>query len=151
MPINSFFFASTLINREQTEAKRAHQALDRLYQLFTASGFAPCRLDIDYAHWADQLRPDTAARRLIHRLKEMIDPNHVIAPGRYHCPTAQAKCSDQRSPALDSVLESGTKWGRQARAGAPHRDALPARRVPPVINISWGGDHSGLGALPVRR
>jgi hypothetical protein len=50
------------LNREQTEAKRAHQALDRLYQLFTASGFAPCRLDIDYAHWADQLSSDTAAR-----------------------------------------------------------------------------------------
>jgi 4-cresol dehydrogenase (hydroxylating) len=71
-------------NREQAEATRAHQALDRLYQLFTASGFTPCRLDIDHAHWVDQLSPDTAARQLVRRVKEMIDPHHVIAPGRYH-------------------------------------------------------------------
>jgi 4-cresol dehydrogenase (hydroxylating) len=70
-------------NREQAEAKRAHQALDRLYQLFTASGFAPCRLDVDHALWAYQLSPDPAARQLVRRVKEMIDPNHVIAPGRY--------------------------------------------------------------------
>lgn len=70
-------------NREQAETTRAHQALDRLYQLFTAPGFAPCRLDVDHAYWADQLSPDTAARQLVRRVKEMIDPHHVIAPGRY--------------------------------------------------------------------
>jgi hypothetical protein len=58
-------------NREQAEATRAHQALDRLYQLFTASSFTPCRLDIDHAHWVDQLSPDTAARQLVRRVKEM--------------------------------------------------------------------------------
>ncbi|BFU45570.1 FAD-binding oxidoreductase [Krasilnikovia sp. MM14-A1004] len=65
--------------REPAEAGHAHRTLDRLYELFTAAGFAPGRLDVDHAHWV----ADTPARRLVRRLKDTIDPNRVIAPGRY--------------------------------------------------------------------
>ena len=71
-------------DRTPDDADRAHRALDSLFHSFTDSGFTMCRLDIDHAHWAERLSPDPAARRLLHRIKDMIDPSQVIAPGRYH-------------------------------------------------------------------
>ncbi|MFI9778614.1 FAD-binding oxidoreductase [Streptomyces sp. NPDC051956] len=65
------------------DTDRAHQALDRLYELFAAEGFIPYRLDIEHTDWADRLATDPAARALVQRLKETVDPHHAIAPGRY--------------------------------------------------------------------
>ncbi|MBP2477759.1 4-cresol dehydrogenase (hydroxylating) [Crossiella equi] len=70
--------------REEAEAARAHRALDGLYTVFAEAGFTMCRLDVDHADWAERLSPDPAARRLLDRVKAMLDPDGVIAPGRYH-------------------------------------------------------------------
>lgn len=69
--------------RDGGEAERAHRALDRLYELFTGEGFIPYRLDIDHTHWADLLPAGTGARAFARRLKDAVDPHHVIAAGRY--------------------------------------------------------------------
>ncbi|MGC9542886.1 FAD-binding oxidoreductase [Streptomyces sp. UG1] len=69
--------------RDGEEAERAHRALDRLYELFTAEGFIPYRLDIEHTEWADRLAAGTGARSFARRLKDAVDPHHVIAPGRY--------------------------------------------------------------------
>ncbi|GAA4800610.1 FAD-binding oxidoreductase [Streptomyces ziwulingensis] len=69
--------------RRGDEADAAHLALDRLYELFATEGFIPYRLDIDHTDWADRLAPDAGARAFARRLKDAVDPRHVIAPGRY--------------------------------------------------------------------
>lgn len=61
----------------------AHQTLDLLYELFTAEGFPPYRLDVDHADWVDRLSQDPAARRFVRRLREMVDPAGLLAPGRH--------------------------------------------------------------------
>ncbi|MBQ0827175.1 FAD-binding oxidoreductase [Streptomyces tagetis] len=69
--------------RTETEADRAHRTLDRLYELFTAEGFLPYRLDIEHTEWADRLTPGTGARDFARFLKTAVDPHRIIAPGRY--------------------------------------------------------------------
>ncbi|MFC7994100.1 FAD-binding oxidoreductase [Streptomyces pilosus] len=69
--------------RDGGEAERAHRALDRLYELFTGEGFIPYRLDIDHTDWAGRLPAGTGARAFARRLKDAVDPHHVIAAGRY--------------------------------------------------------------------
>lgn len=70
--------------RTEEEAERAHQALDSLYESFAAAGFTMCRIDVDHAEWADKLSPDAKGRQLVRRIKDLLDPDQVIAPGRYH-------------------------------------------------------------------
>ncbi|WP_219821919.1 FAD-binding oxidoreductase [Streptomyces sp. Ru71] len=65
------------------EAARAHRALDRLHELFTAQGFLPYRLDVEHTHYADALAADPGARELGRRIKTALDPHQAIAPGRY--------------------------------------------------------------------
>ncbi|CAH2810110.1 MAG: hypothetical protein CBARDMAM_5934 [uncultured Caballeronia sp.] len=62
---------------------QAHHALDRIYELFAAAGFYPYRLDVDHSHWREKLAPDPSALQLSRRLKQVLDPNSIIAPGRY--------------------------------------------------------------------
>ncbi|WP_265646170.1 FAD-binding oxidoreductase [Verminephrobacter aporrectodeae] len=62
---------------------RAHLALDIAYKLFVDAGFIPYRLDVDHAHWMEKLVPDPSAHNLVRRIKQLIDPDAVIAPGRY--------------------------------------------------------------------
>ncbi|MEU6807608.1 FAD-binding oxidoreductase [Streptomyces sp. NPDC046831] len=69
--------------RDGEECERAHRALERLYELFAAEGFIPYRLDIEHTEWADRLAAGTGARSFARRLKNAVDPHHVIAPGRY--------------------------------------------------------------------
>ncbi|MET7451347.1 FAD-binding oxidoreductase [Streptomyces sp. NPDC005574] len=69
--------------RDDEEAARAHRALDRLYELFTAEGFIPYRLDVEHTEWAGRLAAGTGARAFARRLKDAVDPHHVIAAGRY--------------------------------------------------------------------
>ncbi|WP_063756564.1 MULTISPECIES: FAD-binding oxidoreductase [Streptomyces] len=69
--------------RDGEEAERAHRALDRLYELFAGEGFLPYRLDVDHAGWAGRLPAGAGARAFARRLKDAVDPHHVIAAGRY--------------------------------------------------------------------
>lgn len=71
-------------DRTTENAERAHRALDRLYELFAAAGFTAYRLDVDHTAWIDPLSPDAPTREFVRRLKDFVDPNHAIAPGRYH-------------------------------------------------------------------
>ncbi|MFF4753648.1 FAD-binding oxidoreductase [Streptomyces sp. NPDC002514] len=68
--------------RTHEETVRAHTALDLLHELFISAGYLPYRLDIDHARWTERLL-DPAALALSRRLREVVDPHHVIAPGRY--------------------------------------------------------------------
>ncbi|MEV0230749.1 FAD-binding oxidoreductase [Nonomuraea sp. NPDC050786] len=77
------FVVTIKFAREDRAAERAHRALDRAYELFSATGFMPYRLDIDHADWVDRLSPDPGARELVRRLKTSLDPNGAIARGRY--------------------------------------------------------------------
>ncbi|MFE0106554.1 FAD-binding oxidoreductase [Streptomyces sp. NPDC059009] len=69
--------------RTREAAERAHRALDRTYALFAEAGFIPYRLDSDHQAWVDRLSPDDSGRAFVRRLKQQLDPNQVIAPGRY--------------------------------------------------------------------
>jgi len=61
---------------------RAHRALDLIYERFVQAGFRPYRLDIDHAAWRRRLAsPGTLA--LTERLETLLDPDGIIAPGRY--------------------------------------------------------------------
>ncbi|MDQ3576144.1 MAG: FAD-binding oxidoreductase [Actinomycetota bacterium] len=76
------YVVSIKFDRE-TEADAAHRALELLYGLFTPAGFLPYRLDVDHADRIDDLSPDAATRAFVRRLKDHIDPQQAIAPGRY--------------------------------------------------------------------
>ncbi|GLW30927.1 FAD-binding oxidoreductase [Actinoplanes regularis] len=78
------FVVALRFPRTDDDFARAHQALDLLYESFTAAGFLPYRLDVDHHEWIDRCGGDPAARRFVRLLKELIDPTGVIAPGRYH-------------------------------------------------------------------
>ncbi|MEO2215739.1 FAD-binding oxidoreductase [Chromobacterium vaccinii] len=68
--------------RDKDWAAKADRALDRTYELFAAAGFYAYRLDIDHSEWYEKLMPD-GARSLVKRLKQLLDPQGVIAAGRY--------------------------------------------------------------------
>ncbi len=77
-------FAITMkFDRVHEIADRAHRALDRLYELFTDAGFMPYRLDVDHHDWMLRCGGAESERSFARRLKQMIDPTTVIAPGRY--------------------------------------------------------------------
>lgn len=61
---------------------RAHQSLDLLYEVFADSGYHPYRIDVDHAHWVGRLS-DPVSRDVTRAIREHLDPNRVIAPGRY--------------------------------------------------------------------
>ncbi|MER5641827.1 FAD-binding oxidoreductase [Kitasatospora sp. NPDC002227] len=68
--------------RTEEQAALGHRALDRLYELAAEAGWMPYRLDIDHADWTDRFG-DPAARALVRRLKDTVDPNRAVAQGRY--------------------------------------------------------------------
>lgn len=73
---------SLRFRRTEDETTRAHQALDRLYELFTGAGYLPYRLDVDHGQWTDRLT-DPHALALTRRIRDLIDPHRVMAHGRY--------------------------------------------------------------------
>ncbi|MDP9642260.1 4-cresol dehydrogenase (hydroxylating) [Actinopolyspora lacussalsi] len=77
------FVVSMKYPRRTAEAEDAHRALDRLYELFGTAGYRPYRLDVDHAGWNDGAPHTENARCLSRRIKDLIDPNFVLAPGRY--------------------------------------------------------------------
>ncbi|GAA2966086.1 FAD-binding oxidoreductase [Actinokineospora diospyrosa] len=68
---------------DRADARAAHRALDRLYELFSEQGFLPYRLDVDHHGWIDRVGGRPSARAFARRLKDSLDPTGVIAPGRY--------------------------------------------------------------------
>ncbi len=65
-----------------TEVERAHAALETLHRCFDQAGYFPYRVDVDH------MDPDTLYRSadyiaVLKRLKQVMDPDLIIAPGRY--------------------------------------------------------------------
>ncbi|MCA9523363.1 MAG: hypothetical protein KC609_20450, partial [Myxococcales bacterium] len=68
--------------RDVEESERAHAAIDRLFERCMSEGLIPYRVGIQHMrrlvdvgdpHW-----------QLVRKLKEVFDPDGVIAPGRYN-------------------------------------------------------------------
>lgn len=64
------------------DISRAHKTLDLMYELFTKAGFYPYRLDIDHADYCDNYY-SKSEREMNKRMKKFMDPNNIIAAGRY--------------------------------------------------------------------
>lgn len=77
-------FVVTMKFDRERDAAAAHRALDLLYERFTDAGYLPYRLDIDHHDWIDRCDHDPTARTFTRRLKKLLDPTSVIAPGRYY-------------------------------------------------------------------
>jgi 4-cresol dehydrogenase (hydroxylating) len=60
---------------------RAERSERMLWDTMIEAGFPPYRVSIDQMERLVALRPDFFA--LVARLKSVLDPNHIIAPGRY--------------------------------------------------------------------
>jgi len=67
------------------EDQRAMECYRELLDRMTAAGFYSHRLGIQAKQLVD---PTTAYGKLLMTLKNAIDPNHVLAPGRYLAPPA---------------------------------------------------------------
>jgi 4-cresol dehydrogenase (hydroxylating) len=65
------------------ERVRAAKALELAHEKFHRAGFHPYRLDIEHARGRAALQRDDISNRIISQIKTMIDPNGVIAGGRY--------------------------------------------------------------------
>ena len=70
-------------SRTEEAIERAHKALNRLYELFIEAGFPPYRLDVDHAETTSSTAASPANVDLKLRLKAIIDPHSLLAPGRY--------------------------------------------------------------------
>jgi 4-cresol dehydrogenase (hydroxylating) flavoprotein subunit len=77
------FVVTMKFERTEELAARGHRALDLLHELFAEAGFVPYRLDVEHVEWADRFIRDAPSRALVRRIKDLIDPNQAIAPGRY--------------------------------------------------------------------
>jgi 4-cresol dehydrogenase (hydroxylating) len=64
-------------------AEAAHRLLRELHEEFAAAGYPPYRLDVDHQPRAAALRADPGQEALLRRLKAALDPQDVIARGRY--------------------------------------------------------------------
>lgn len=66
---------------DRESAKRAHECIRALNQAYLENGYTPYRIDIDNM----DLLPDAgnAFWRTARALKRTLDPNNVLAPGRY--------------------------------------------------------------------
>jgi 4-cresol dehydrogenase (hydroxylating) len=80
------FFVSIFYDRETPgEDERAMRCHDRLQEALAAVGFFPFRLGIHSMHAAS--RATGPCRDLIRRIKHSLDPDGILAPGRY-CDTS---------------------------------------------------------------
>jgi 4-cresol dehydrogenase (hydroxylating) len=77
------------------EDHRAMQCYRELLDQMTEAGFYSYRLGIQARHL---FSPDTAYGRLLATLKDALDPNHIVAPGRYLAPA-------ESRPATSEVLK----------------------------------------------
>lgn len=74
--------ASLVFPRTAEGETAAHRTLDRLHEAFAARGLLPYRIDIDRAARYQALA-DPAYRTLLRRLRHGLDPDGVMAAGRY--------------------------------------------------------------------
>ncbi len=67
---------------DQNACRRAHQAMDELHDAVMKSGFVPYRVGINLM---DRLTdPEDTYWQTVRDLKTVLDPNHIISPGRYN-------------------------------------------------------------------
>lgn len=64
------------------EAAVAHQAMKEVRAAFKGCGWYPYRVDIE--SMADYVQADDLFWQKVRDLKQVFDPNHIIAPGRYN-------------------------------------------------------------------
>lgn len=69
------------VNGNPDDAKRAEACYFALYEAGREFGFLPYRLGIHAMHLAGE--SSSPAWELINKIKKVIDPNHIISPGRY--------------------------------------------------------------------
>jgi 4-cresol dehydrogenase (hydroxylating) len=67
---------------DPSRVEAAHGAIDALQNRFLELGYIPYRLGIQ--SMASVIRDDDPFWRLARDLKQVFDPNHIIAPGRYN-------------------------------------------------------------------
>ncbi len=76
-----------LFDKQNPDAvERAHACYEELFETGKSKGFLPYRLSI---HVMNKLEKYHAVPDLYQRIKAVIDPNDIIAPGRY-CPTQKS-------------------------------------------------------------
>jgi len=66
------------------ETRRAHECRARLVEEGRKYGFLPYRIAVD--QMTSLVDGDAVCWRLVDRIKSAIDPNGIIAPGRYTIP-----------------------------------------------------------------
>ncbi len=71
---------------DPTQVLAAKACHDALLNTARKQGFVPYRLGIDHMSWA--INPDTPYWSTVAKLKAALDPQHLIAPGRY-CPVTE--------------------------------------------------------------
>ena len=69
--------------RDPLAVADAHACLNELTEIGLARGWVPYRLNIDQQQW--MLDPQAPFWRTVRAVKDALDPNYVISPGRY-CP-----------------------------------------------------------------
>jgi 4-cresol dehydrogenase (hydroxylating) len=73
---------SIKFSQNPTQIASAHRTLDLIYENYTQKGFYPYRLDIEHIHYIGQYYSATE-RELNKKIKDLLDPNGLIANGRY--------------------------------------------------------------------
>ena len=77
----------------EAETRAATELYERLHERFLEEGFVPYRESIAMM---DEIAGDSAYWSLCRSIKRAIDPNHVLAPGRYErAPDAEERRADQ--------------------------------------------------------
>jgi len=75
-------FISIFYDRDEPgEDERAMRCNDRLMETLSAAGMFPFRLGVHSMNAANQATG--ACWDLIRQIKDSLDPNHILAPGRY--------------------------------------------------------------------
>lgn len=69
------------LRRSSEERARAHSCLNEMTEIFSAQGFYPYRINIDQHRTFANISPAHAS--VIASIKSVLDPNGIIAPGRY--------------------------------------------------------------------
>lgn len=64
-----------------TQTQHAHECVQELGKRMITAGFPPHRMSIDQMVWFAEVNPEAA--ELVAQLKSVLDPNGIIAPGRY--------------------------------------------------------------------